>query len=474
MHKIFQTLKNLPMEFDSSPKSTSEHGPPYERALSLYTNRDNKELEKLFAKHLKKSYDTNFWNLYIEYVKKVSIKKVHIVDVYSFVYAHFEHSYFVYPFVRDYIAELSNAEEDSFRDDKIRKIYHRALSRPIQDISVLWSEYERWESSVDRMAAAAAIEQTRPLYAGAAAVYQRLFRYIPSDDFFHILDIELENPLKLSESVFSSRLSYLFNFYLSRFPDNEALLFLRSFYLPDAKTVPEAGTGGSTFLSIWYSFLYKQDHFNFADRNNSELIWINYFNWLIKNSGMEAFKSKFDEMKGALGAPSYIFVANVEFHQGSDQKGAYQTLQEAFAKFPDDPLVCEEFFGLFLRAGEDDNIRPLFKKLGKTESMWNDMIEYEFLNGDIEEYKSLLVQKNKALRSGEVLPRVELPHKLSSGTYTESLYSSVMDSFGYMHLRLKSTDILEDFLSGLPALDYEENFLCNLGMDEVVELLASI
>ena len=71
----------------------------YNYAVKLYKNGENKDLEKLFSKFLKKSFDSRFWNLYVEYVNKVSTKKVNLIDVYAFVVNHFDCSYISYDYV---------------------------------------------------------------------------------------------------------------------------------------------------------------------------------------------------------------------------------------------------------------------------------------------------------------------------------------------------------------------------------------
>lgn len=179
-------------------------------------------------------------------------------------------------------------------------------------------------------------------------------------------------------------------------------------------------------------------------------------------------------MKEQVGPQVYIYAANAEYYQGGSKERAYQAFQEVFTKCPDDPLVCEEFFRLFVKTGDDDNIRSLFKKLGKTERMWEMMIEYEFLHGDIEQYKGFLLMQQEAVRRREVLPAAPVVLKRARADGTRGLYETVRESFGYLNLQLTSTNVVQSFLEKLPKLDGAENIFCNLNTATLIELLLSI
>lgn len=446
----------------------------YAHALSLYNSSESKELEKLFAKHLKKSYDTSLWNLYVEYVKRVSTKKVNLADVYSFVVSHFEHSYTSYDFIREYIKVLSSAEDEHSNIDQIRKAYHRAFQYPRHGLGILWNEYEKWEIGINKLTSKGFIEQVFPTYSLSFNTYQRLVPYIEHNLYFKIFDIELENPLKLNKKVFDQRLNFLFNFYLSTFPDNESLLFLYSFYMKDAAKDRLDQKPPSIFLSFWFSFQYGRQCFDFSDKKNLELTHINHLNWIIKAEGIEAFRQRFAEIKATTGPHTFVYAAMAEYYQGNNKETAYQIFIEAVERFPENPTVHEQFFGLFLKIGDDDNIRLLFKKLRKTESMWDSMIDYEFLHGDIEEYKSLLSQRQACACKEMLPPSVPVPARRTKSRGCEGIYEAARESFGFLDLQISFTDVVSEFLSRLPVLSPSENILSNLDNSKVVELLASI
>lgn len=429
----------------------------YSTALKL-SSTNPKELEKLFSKFLKKSYDLRFWNLYIDYVTKVSTKKVNKIDVFSFVINHFEHSYFSFVFITNYISEIPI---DNY--DEIRACYTKAFQYPFHRISVLWSEYEKWEFSVGRTLAKTNIEKLVNTYNNSLALYQRLSPYIETNQFFKILDIEMENPLKLQKKTFDARLNFIFNYYIDRNPETDPLLFLYSFYYKDC--IKDLNTN-STFLSIWYSFHYEVDLFKTTDVKNKELIQVNYLNWVLKFKGIEAFRTKFVEMKN-LSVYAIIYAAQIEYYQGKKEK-AYQIMIEGLDNFSSN-LLNEEFLKLF--RNDDDNIRPLFKKLRKTEKMYDLMIQYEFHHGDMKEFNNLVLSKQ--IKFNEILPPVkEIVPKINNGC--EGIYETVFNSFGFLDLKLEVVDVIGEFISKIPTLSYNENIFINIDSRIIIDLLSSI
>ncbi|KAI5170265.1 cleavage stimulation factor subunit 3 [Pancytospora epiphaga] len=456
---------------DTVAKNYESQDSLYKHGMDLYNNKNNKELEILFQKFLRNSYDLRFWRLYIEYVKRVSVRKAKIIDVYKFVLDHFKYSYFMADLIQEYIMELSNNKDEIVKDEEIRKKYQKVFGTPMDKLTQLWGEYEKWEYSVNKGAARGFIEQSQAIYTHTNAVYQKMLPFIQTDNYFKILDIELENPLKLTKVELSSRLSFVFNFYISKFPTAEGLYFLRSFYLEESMKDEKPRT---LFLSIWYSFLYKNNLFDFSDTERFDLVCINHFNWLIKNSGLEAFRTRFQDVKERVGPHVYIYVANAEYYQGGSKEQAYQVFQEIFTKDPEDSLVCEEFFKLFIKIGDDENIRSLFKKLGKTEKMWEMMIEHEYLYGDIVEYKGLVMMQQEAIKRKEVLPPAPVAIRKDRAEGTKDVYETVKRSFGYLNLQLSNSSVIETFLEKLPKLNEVENIFANISTEAIVELLLSI
>lgn len=452
--------------------STTKDAPPSSltaQASQLYRSGENKELEKLFAKFLKKSFDVDFWNLYIEYVKKVSTKKVSLADVYAFAFGHFEGSYVAAEFARPYITELELTGEDSTQIELIRKVYHRSLV-PTHGLAQLWNDYEKWESRVSRHGAKAHIDHAHHAFTLASNAYHRLAPHIDANRFFSIFDIELENPLRLQPKELDQRLEFLFNYYLARFPGSAVLSFLFSFYLKDAAKDKLDFRTESVFLKIWYSFQYNMMSFDLEDKSNRDLITINYLNWISKTEGVEAQRRKFTEIKDRAGPHVFIYMAHIELTLNRNKKEAYQTFTEGVERFRGDPMLNEQFLEAFIRAGDDDSVRLLFKILKKTERMWDLMLAYEFQYGELEEYRRLLIQR----QTDQMLPPAPLIQGRKKSPGSQGIYESVVQSFEYLDLKMKYNDILSEFIAKLPVLSAAENVLSNVDNYKIVEMIASL
>lgn len=452
-----------------STTQQSKHSELYSQAQQLYKNSENKELEKLFSKFLKKSYDVDFWNLYIEYVKNLSTKKVNLTDVYAFVFSHFEGSYVLGEFSRAYINILESSE--NINTDLIRKVYHRSLI-PMHNLGMLWSEYEKWEMKTNRQTAKSFIDQMQPVFMLSFNMYQRLAPYIENNSFFKIIDIETENPLRLEKKEYEGRLSFIFNYYLSKYPLSEPLSFLYSFYLKEIAKEKLNLKTDSVFLSIWYSYQYESMYFNMEDDKNRDIIMINYLNWISKREGINAVRHKFNEIKDKTGMYVFMYMAGVEFYQGKNKEGSYKIFVEGIDRFGENSRINEQFFEMFLKMGDDENIRLIFNKIKKTEKIWDWMIEYEFQHGELEDYKELMIKKQNEIE--ECLPAVRMGLMRPNSKGSQGIYEQVAKSFGFLDLEIVVSDPIKDFLRRLPELSKNENVLSNLDNNKVVRLLATL
>lgn len=435
-------------------------------ALKLMGN-DNKELERLFSKYLKKSYDLRFWNLYIEYITKVSTKKVSTNEVYLFVLNHFEHSYYIFVLIRSYIAILLDGNES---DDLIRRTYQKYLSLPFHSMNILFQEYEKWEISVNRATARMNIEKVQQSYNQANLVYQRLLPLIDKNLYFNIFEIELSNPLKLNQKIFDSRMTFIFNYYNSVFPEVDGILFLQSIY----STIKPEETNNSIFLTYWFSFFYKKNLFNFEDKKNKILTIILFLNWTLKNEGIDSFRNKFKELKNDGGVYAFIYAAHVEYYQGGSKSNAYEVFIEGVGKYKNSSFLNEEFLKLFLNIGDEENIRLLFKKLSRTEKMYNLMLDYEFMHGDMESYTSLLLEKPMFTDFLAPTPDEPLEEENMSLSKPEMIYKKVYNNFKFLDLRIGNSNILDDFILKLPPLSFNENFLSNFDSSLIIDILMAI
>ncbi|KAJ9116457.1 hypothetical protein QFC22_004899 [Naganishia vaughanmartiniae] len=84
---------------------------------------------------------------------------------------------------KEYIAflqekEATNAWEIQQQQDVIRKVYHRAVVIPLQDVEQLWREYDQFENKINKMTAKKFLQERSPLYMTARSVLQDLRRHL--------------------------------------------------------------------------------------------------------------------------------------------------------------------------------------------------------------------------------------------------------------------------------------------------------
>ncbi|ORD97836.1 CTF77 [Hepatospora eriocheir] len=438
----------------------------YEEGKRLQDLNDKSGLEKFFNKYLKTSADSRVWNLYVNYVK--NDKKIHLAQVYQFIVNYLEHSYESFEFVKECIKELNKTSLEEGKIDKIRRIYTKFVKVPHNKLSELFREYEQWEISVNKINAKSMIEEVQPYYINAMTVYQKISQSLKSKNFYKLIDIEVSNPLKLNKKSFDNRLNFILNYLLLNNYNYEEIEILRSIYLNNISNVEVIN---SCLHQYWFSFHLKKNLFDFSRKN--DLTAINYLNWVVQNEGIESYRNKFKEMKNDYTFRVYIYAAELEMRNNSIN--AYNILNEAFEKYPNESLLNEMFFKMFYKANDDEKIRLLFKKLNKTDKIWKMMINYELRFGDFNEYKNLLSNYNQNNR--DLLKSCfydDENNKIEIEENSLRIISNIKKSFEYLDLKLPVSDILSDFISKLPNLPENENILKDVEVNKIIELIKRI
>ena len=82
----------------------------YHAAKDLFNKKDKINIEKLFGKYLKASYDYRLWKIYLSYTKTLNLSHDKIMDVYFYILNHFEYGYDNYDFIIACIEELDKSE----------------------------------------------------------------------------------------------------------------------------------------------------------------------------------------------------------------------------------------------------------------------------------------------------------------------------------------------------------------------------
>ena len=453
----------------------------YKSAADFYNKKDKENLEQLFSKYLVSSFDTRLWKIYLQHTKNLGLKKTQMKEVFVFVLKHFENNYYAYEFIREYIEELDNSDEsDSYKNEQIREIYHQFLKIPMENLTKLWSQYEAWEISINKLYARTFLENMQPFYLNALNVYQRLSSLIENNNYLQVLDVELENPLKLEKVKFNERILFVFNFFTGRTNKIDHLTILKTFYLPEAlrlkndeKEIKELANK-STLLSYWFSFIFKRDFFNLQVENNFTLTAINYLNFIIYKSGMEEFRKEFKRIKEAyverMEYHLYLFVAETEFTIGNKEIG-YETLIEANRIFEEGNVLNEKIVEILLKAGEVDKMTVFFKKMNKTARMYDLAIKNAFRTGNFIFYRELLQQKQDAIKNRELLEVVQQRKMIKAASGTQGVLNGILRTFEYSNLTLTTEKTNKNILRKVPSLPEEENIFKAVDLDKLVEII---
>lgn len=467
-----------------------------EYAKHLYNSKDYRGLEGLFGKHLRKSYDLGFWMLYVEYVKKVSQKKFKLHEVYEFTLAQFENYWESYELYKEYIEELGKIEDEQTRIEKTRNAYMRALQIPMRGLSELWRDFEEFELELNKATGKKIVSDTLPIFQSSFQRYQAILPLVKNwnvKNAAKLIDMEMENGSKLSAKAHAARMHFIYNYILNSFYHAEEVYFFYSEYLmrngqkEDAKKILQKGmemTNGM-FLSLYYGVtmddeeIYSglRDRFSAEENMNEELdlIEINHLNYNLKKKGLESFRKLFIDLnKETPGPHVFVYCALVEYYATGNRSVPYNVFSSGLQKHPKSTLLKEEFFMFLLRTGDEENARALFKRLEKTNKMWDAMIEYEYMVGSMELFKDLVEQKAMAIKDGVILPALPEKSRKEAVDGVLGKYYSFLSSFNFFELKVDDSRVLDEFLGNLPQIGQQSNVLSNIKLEKVVDLLRTI
>nr|2UY1_A Chain A, CLEAVAGE STIMULATION FACTOR 77 [Encephalitozoon cuniculi] len=481
----------------SSPSAIMEH------ARRLYMSKDYRSLESLFGRCLKKSYNLDLWMLYIEYVRKVSQKKFKLYEVYEFTLGQFENYWDSYGLYKEYIEEEGKIEDEQTRIEKIRNGYMRALQTPMGSLSELWKDFENFELELNKITGKKIVGDTLPIFQSSFQRYQQiqpLIRGWSVKNAARLIDLEMENGMKLGGRPHESRMHFIHNYILDSFYYAEEVYFFYSEYLigigqkEKAKKVVERGIEMSDgmFLSLYYGLVMDEEavygdlkrKYSMGEAESAEkvfskeldLLRINHLNYVLKKRGLELFRKLFIELGNeGVGPHVFIYCAFIEYYATGSRATPYNIFSSGLLKHPDSTLLKEEFFLFLLRIGDEENARALFKRLEKTSRMWDSMIEYEFMVGSMELFRELVDQKMDAIKADAILP--PLPPREHNVQMEGILgrYHCFLDSFNFLDLKIRDNSrLLDEFMENLPKISQQNNVLSNLRVEKVISLLKSV
>ncbi|PVU93718.1 hypothetical protein BB561_001616 [Smittium simulii] len=159
-----------------------------------YQHQKYTELEEIFTKCLVALKSVELWVYYLNYIKekikdfkpdsKLTAEQIQTVDQsYTFALRNVgidSESYLIWKGYIDFLSETEyfNPWEISKKNDKIRSIYQKAISIPINQIELIWKDYDSFENTSNKQMAKKQLSDWSATYMTARSVYRASIKYI--------------------------------------------------------------------------------------------------------------------------------------------------------------------------------------------------------------------------------------------------------------------------------------------------------
>ncbi|KAJ7165605.1 Suf-domain-containing protein [Mycena crocata] len=140
------------------------------------------EAEALLNKFLRTSPSVDLWKYYLGYVRRVNTgpsTRDTVRKAYEFALQHVGQDRDCGQIWAEYIKFLNGAETNSTWEtgqkmDALRKVYHRAVQIPLNNVEELWSELEAFETGLSKLTAKKFMSDLSPAYMQARTVLRQL------------------------------------------------------------------------------------------------------------------------------------------------------------------------------------------------------------------------------------------------------------------------------------------------------------
>ncbi|KAJ7476939.1 Suf-domain-containing protein [Mycena galericulata] len=169
--------------------------------INHFLNKDQPHLfataEQLLNKFLRTSPSVELWKFYLDYVREVNISPTTrdiVHKAYDYALNHIGQDRDSGSIWAKYIQFLSDAETTGTRDeqlkmDALRKVYHRAVQIPLDNVEQLWSDLEAFETGLNKITAKKFMQDLTPAYMQARTVLRQLS--------VHMQGLGMPDPTKL-------------------------------------------------------------------------------------------------------------------------------------------------------------------------------------------------------------------------------------------------------------------------------------
>ncbi|KAF8173783.1 hypothetical protein K438DRAFT_1610401 [Mycena galopus ATCC 62051] len=140
------------------------------------------DAEELLNKFLRTSPSVELWKFYLDYVRRVNAgptTRDTMRKAYDFALAHVGQDRDSGSIWEEYIqflnsAESSNTWETQQKMDALRKVYHRAVQIPLDNVEQLWTQLEAFEMGLNKITAKKFMSELSPAHMQARTVLRQL------------------------------------------------------------------------------------------------------------------------------------------------------------------------------------------------------------------------------------------------------------------------------------------------------------
>ncbi|KZT23187.1 Suf-domain-containing protein [Neolentinus lepideus HHB14362 ss-1] len=144
------------------------------------------QAQALFIKFLRTSPDVELWKFYLTYVRRMNTSPAtrdEVQKAYEFALKTVGQDKDSGEIWSDYIQfiksrEISTTWEEQQKMDALRKIYHRAIPIPLENLDKLWTDYETFEMGLNKVTGKKFISDLSPSNVQARTAYRQLQRHV--------------------------------------------------------------------------------------------------------------------------------------------------------------------------------------------------------------------------------------------------------------------------------------------------------
>ncbi|KAF8632394.1 hypothetical protein AX17_004835 [Amanita inopinata Kibby_2008] len=146
------------------------------------------EAEELFKKFLRTSPCVDLWKFYLNYVRRLNTSPATrdiVRKSYEFALQHVGQDKDSGQIWSDYIQFIRSGEatttwEEQQQMDALRKIYHRAVQIPLDNVEQLWRDLEAFETNLNRITAKKFMADLSPAHMQARTTLRQLINHVAS------------------------------------------------------------------------------------------------------------------------------------------------------------------------------------------------------------------------------------------------------------------------------------------------------